>query len=75
MDNGKKCRRFIEPGKMACPDHLDEWSRPPEEQEQMMSYVMSTVLVGGRRREIMPCECGATMIAGFDHTCDPEDRP
>jgi hypothetical protein len=62
------------PGKDACPDHLKNNERTPEDQEQMMTYVMGTVLVGGRRRELMSCECGASMIAGFDHTCDPQDR-
>lgn len=37
-------------------------------------YVARTTLVGGVRREVLPCECGALMIAGIDHTCDPDDR-
>lgn|GEM_PF-2728099 len=38
-------------------------------------YAMATTLVGGVRREILPCECSALIIAGIDHTCDPDDRP
>lgn len=38
------------------------------------TILATSVLVGGRRREILPCECGASMIAGIDHTCDIADR-
>lgn len=42
--------------------------------ERRAGYLQSTVLVGGRRRETLLCECGALMVAGIDHTCDPEER-
>jgi hypothetical protein len=49
---------------------------PPTDDQaaQIAEYVAVTTLVGGRRRLIMPCECGALIVAGIDHTCDPADR-
>ena len=41
---------------------------------QVAEYVAVTTLVGGERRLILPCECGALMVAGVDHVCDPATR-
>jgi hypothetical protein len=56
-----------------CPHCLAGRSDPAPPGIGAQIAAVST-LVGGRRREVMPCECGALMVAGLDHTCDLDDR-
>jgi hypothetical protein len=59
---------------VTCQGCLRRQRVTPPANSEAQAYAAVTTLVDGRRRAILPCECGAAMVAGIDHTCDPDDR-